>query len=96
MLRTFCVLLTLAQLATADDFVKQLTPKDLSPDTKPMSKLLLKRPRSASIQCAIPLKEVKVRNPNRVDQIAIPQPGGRQNFDRGIEHPLPMPVCPHD
>jgi hypothetical protein len=70
----------------AADFVKQLTPKDLKLNPPPAVHI------AAPAACAIPLKEIKARNPNRIDPIAFPDKG--RNFDKTIAHPVPMPVCP--
>jgi hypothetical protein len=88
--RIACAFVLAAQLTMAGDFVKQLTPKDIKPDTK----LSLVLPGfSATITCAIPLKEVKAINPGRIDPIAAPTYQGR-NMDKGVFRPVPVPVCP--
>jgi hypothetical protein len=66
----------------AADFVKKLTPNELTPAAKP----------TAAKTCAIPLKEIKAVNPNRMDPMALPNKV--RNFDKGISHAVPIPACP--
>jgi hypothetical protein len=66
----------------AGDFVKQLTPNDLKPAAKP----------APVMTCAIPLKEIKAVNPNRMDPMTLPNHG--RNMDKGMVRPAPVPVCP--
>jgi hypothetical protein len=105
MIRASLLLLVLVQTTFADDFLKQLTPKDLSPDQTAqlnqkltqMAKLYQNQP----AQCAMPLKEVKVADANRMDPIALPTSRGAfesvpvyKTLDKGIEHSVPIPACP--
>jgi len=90
MLRTLCAVLVVAQLSLGDDFVKQLTPKDLVPNLKSKPSVLVKLNDTSKMICAIALKEVRV--PARMDPMFLPSRS--TNFDKGIEHPVPIPVCP--
>jgi hypothetical protein len=80
------VLLAFAQLTFAKDFVKQLTPKDFTRTLPPLVKGL-----GEHEKCAIPLKEIRVEYPDRLDPMA--RPDSRNRVDKGIIHPVPMKVC---
>ena len=91
MLRAFCVVLVAAPLLMADDFLKQLTPKDFS--LKPPKIIFIPEVKtSGPLTCAIPLKELHVPNGSGIDKIAVPNASG--NFDKGMMHSTPITVCP--
>jgi hypothetical protein len=90
MLRAFCIVLMAVPLLIADDFLKQLTPKDLSP--KPPEIIVIPQVKiSGPLTCAIPLKEHRVPNGSSMDKIAAPH--APENLDKGMVHPPPIPVC---
>jgi len=82
-IQTMSALLLATQLTQPRDFLKRLTPQDF----KAIPTL-----KNSPSTCVIPLKEIHAANSNRIDPMEPPHP--YRNLDKGIEHPVPLPVCP--
>ncbi len=90
MLRAYCFVLIGVPSLLANDFLKQLTPKDFSV-TPPKIIVVPQVKISGPLTCAIPLKELRVPTGSSMDKITAPHVP--QDLDKGMLHPSPIPVC---
>jgi hypothetical protein len=94
MLRTVAALLAAVNLACAAEnlSLEALNQKSLDHAIKQMPLLnRLPQPSPRTVQCAIPLKEVRAGIGKRIDPIA--RSAGPINFDK-IARPAPIQACP--